>query len=389
MGSGLKKYQSEILSIHQETGKKSDSIAEILRAKYPEDKDTNWGNLGRAIRHHKILPQSDFNVTLEESNLMPTDNWSHGWIKSKNASVFVKNPDFKKSEAVSYEQMRDEFIVEMKKYSPSFKTIKRKENDGGHLLVIDIADLHLGKLSSPTETGEKYNVELAVAFALKGVEGIIQKSSGFDIDQILFVIGNDVLHFDTPKGNTTSGTVMDTDGMWYDNFKLARQLYTGIIEALVQMADVAVVHCPSNHDFMSGFMLADSVSCYFAKHNNITFDVTNAHRKYYRYHNSLIGLSHGDGAKMQDMPLLMANEAKKDWAETDHRYIYLHHVHHQSTVKFQSGKDYQGATVEYLRSPSASDGWHKKFGFCHAPRAIEGFIHSKKNGQVCKISHIF
>jgi len=169
----------------------------------------------------------------------------------------------------------------------------------------------------------------------------------------------------------------------------ARKLYVGIIDSLLKMADVDVVHCPSNHDFMSGFMLADSVSSWFAKSDNITFDVSNNHRKYYRYHNSLIGLSHGDGAKMADMPLLMANEAKKDWADTEHRYIYLHHIHHQSTVKFQSGKDYQGATVEYLRSPSASDGWHARNGYQHAPKAIEGFIHSKEFGQVCKISHIF
>ena len=65
MGSGLKKYKQEILQINQETGKKSDSIAEILRAKYPEDKDTNWGNLGRAIRHHKILEGGDVSVSVK------------------------------------------------------------------------------------------------------------------------------------------------------------------------------------------------------------------------------------------------------------------------------------------------------------------------------------
>jgi hypothetical protein len=32
--------------------------------------------------------------------------------------------------------------------------------------------------------------------------------------KILFIGGNDILHVDTPKRTTTSGTSQDTDGMW-------------------------------------------------------------------------------------------------------------------------------------------------------------------------------
>ena len=89
------------------------------------------------------------------------------------------------------------------------------------------------------------------------------------------------------------------------------------------------------------------------------------------------------------MPLLMANESKLLWAETSYRYIYLHHLHHKDVRIFQSGKDYQGATVEYLRSPSGTDGWHHKKGYSGNLKAIEGFIHSKEHGQVAKLIHLF
>ena len=73
---------------------------------------------------------------------------------------------------------------------------------------------------------------------------------------------------------------------------------------------------------------------------------------------------------MQDMPLLMANEQPKMWSDTKFRYCYLHHIHHKDVTKFKSGKDYIGVTVEYLRSPSGTDGWHSRNGYT-SQKAVE------------------
>lgn len=326
-----------------------------------------------------------FESELSENNFTLPDNWSHGWLKGKHASIFIRN----KEGLISFDEMRSKFITEMKSYSPSYKKIKRKELTDKHLLVLDIADLHIGKYASESETGEVYNSDLAVERALEGVEGILSKAKGFPIDKIMFIIGNDVLHTDNATGSTTSGTGQDTSMMWHENYIKARDLYIKIIERLLSIADVHIVHNPSNHDYISGFMLADSIFCWFRKSKNITFDVTNNHRKYYRYGNNLIGSSHGDGAKMADMPLLMANESPELWAQTKYRYIYLHHIHHKQQTKFLSGKDYQGATVEYLRSPSASDAWHHRNGYVGAKKAIEAFIHSYEFGSVARLTHNF
>ena len=52
------------------------------------------------------------------------------------------------------------------------------------------------------------------------------------------------------------------------------------------------------------------------------------------------------------------------------------------------GKDYIGASVEYLRSPSSSDSWHSRKGFC-SQKAVEGFVHEKNSGQVARLVHYF
>lgn len=363
-------------------GRNAHNIATKLSATHGLNKASvyDW------IRRKELVSYNAFEQDLDDHNFNPPENWSHGWVKTEKASIFVKN----KNSIVSYAEIRDDIIKEMKQHSPNYNTIVRpKTEEDGHALIIDIADLHIGKLSAPSETGESYNVNKALIRATEGVMGILDKAKGYNIDKIYFIIGNDILHIDKTNRTTTAGTPQDTDGMWYDAFTSARRLYVAIIEMLVTVADVHVVHCPSNHDYMSGYMLADSVYSWFHNHENITFDVSNAHRKYVQYGSSLLGFSHGDGAKMPDYPLLMANEAKGLWAETIYRYIYLHHIHHKDINIFKKGKDYPGATVEYLRSPSATDSWHHRNGYCGNHKSIEGFIHSKKFGQVAKISHNF
>ena len=307
----------------------------------------------------------------------------HLWKKTKEESLFVKNPLFISQNEKTYLDLRDEILADLQKYTPKFTKIKRSKHKEGHLLVIDPADIHIGKLADSFETGEDYNNQIAVKRVLDGVKGILNKSQGFEIDQIVFIGGNDVLHIDSPKRQTTSGTPQDTDGMWYNNFLIAKKLYIEVLEILLAIADVHFVFNPSNHDYTNGFFLADVIQTYFKDCKNITFDCDISHRKYYKYHSNLIGSTHGDGAKESDLALLMAIESKEHWSSTKHRYVYTHHVHHKTS------KDYQGVTVESLRSPSGTDSWHHRNGFQHSPKAVEGFLHSKEHGQIARLTHIF
>lgn len=304
----------------------------------------------------------------------------HLWIKDKGSSIFVKNPNFKQQE---YNQFKEELLEDLKGFEPKFPKIERKESKDGHLLVVDPADIHIGKLATAFETGDAYNCDIAISRAKEGVKGILDKTKGFKIDKIVFIGGNDILHIDTPKRTTTSGTPQDTDGMWYENFLMAKDLYVELLQLLVSVADVHFIYNPSNHDYTNGFFLADVIQTYFRSCANITFDCSIRHRKGYLYHSNLIGTTHGDGAKQQDLPLLMAQEFPLEWSKTKHRYVYIHHFHHKLS------KDYIGVTVESLRSASGTDSWHHRNGYQHAPKAVEGFVHHKVHGQIARITHLF
>lgn len=323
-------------------------------------------------------------------NSVRGDSWKAAWVKDKETgvSVLVKNMDFKE-EVVDYNLIKDEMIEEMKHLSPTVAKYKRNPTKDAHCLVLDIADLHIGKLATTYGANGEYNVDIAVQRAMDGSLGLIDLSHPYNIDKIFFIVGNDILHIDNPKRTTTAGTPQDTDGMWYDNFRIARSVYSHIIKLLSTIADVHVIHCPSNHDYMSGFMLAEALYCYFYQDENISFDISNVHRKYAVYGDNMLSFSHGDGAKMDDIPYLAAHEVPEMWARTKYRYAYLHHIHHKDYYKFRSGKDFIGMTVEYLRSPSVSDRWHETQGYTGAKVAIEAFIHHPKYGQISRLTYNF
>ena len=102
----------------------------------------------------------------------------------------------------------------------------------------------------------------------------------------------------------------------------------------------------------------------------------------------MIGTTHGDGAKTEELPIIMAQEQPLLWSQSVFRYWLEHHVHHYKKTKWKSGKDYVGVTVESVRSASGTDSWHHAKGYL-SWKAIEGFVFSKENGMVAKLTHYF
>lgn len=339
----------------------------------------------------KKIKDNDFikeqiSVVEEECNKagIPLGDVKHYWYKSKRVSVFAKN------KIRSYDEIKEDIIKEMREHAPEYPTIKRKQLVSPHLLVIDPSDIHIGKLSVATETGEDYNVEKAIKRTVTGVKRLLDKSHGFNFDKVLFIIGNDALHIDHPHRKTTAGTPQDTDGMWHEAFQSAKAMYIELIELLMQVADVHVLYCPSNHDFTHGFFLADTLKSWFNKSDNVVFDADIIHRKYFKYGENMIEADHGDGCKVKDTPMLMAHESPKMWAECKFRYSYKHHIHHKVKVGsiVEMGKDSIGVNIDFLRSPSPADAWHHRNGYKNLP-AIEAFVHSPKQGRIAQFTEYF
>ena len=349
---------------------KLDSVRSLVRyhrKRYSDDTD-----LGEFISTNKI-DQNDIHQVW----------WKTTPAGKSSFSILLRKKTYTEEDIV------ESFLKRLKEANATkikLPSVKRSKNK--NLLVLDPADVHIGKLS--TIKNNEYNVKEALSKLEEGCSGILDKAQGLDVGEATLVIGNDILHTDTPKRTTTSGTPQDTDGMWYDNYVKGVDVYAHVIKILYQKyGKVHVIHNPSNHDYMVGSCLAHALKMAFVGNKGITFDVDMTHRKYTRFGKNLICTSHGDGAKMDNMPVLMAHEAPEEWAKTKYRYVYLHHIHHYKKINWKSGEDYTGVTVEYLRSPSASDRWHHDNGFTGCTKAIEGFVHHPEQGRVAKLTHNF
>lgn len=366
----------ELINRGMDSSRPIKGITDSIRPYLPQDRKVKVKR--SETLHNGVVTGEKFGFVVEdeiqdkseyEAKKLTTNSYGGQWVRYEKKKL-------------DYFDIKDAIIKDMENYIPEYPIIKREKTKESHLLVVDPADIHIGKLSRVYESGDEYNSEIAVNRVLTGVSGLLNKSIGFSADKILLVIGNDILHTDNAKRTTTSGTPQDTDGMWYDNFLTAKSLYVKVIEQLMQVADLTVHYNPSNHDYTSGFYLADCLATWFRTSKNITFNTDISHRKYLKYHSNLIGTTHGDGAKDGDLPLLMAQESK-DWTDCKHRYIYTHHIHHKKS------KDYGSVCIESLRSPSGTDSWHHRNGYQHSPKAVEMFIHDKNDGQIARINHVF
>jgi hypothetical protein len=92
-------------------------------------------------------------------------------------------------------------------------------------VVINLADLHLGKLVSEHETGERYNIDIAKERFLTCIRHLAYKSySCYGIKKFILSSLGDTLHTDTVKSTTTSGTYVESDTRASKVFEVALEV---------------------------------------------------------------------------------------------------------------------------------------------------------------------
>jgi hypothetical protein len=282
---------------------------------------------------------------------------------------------------------------------------------GEHMLVISPADIHMGKLCEVFETGDAYDLEIAERRTKEGVAGLLEKAAIWGVDVITINTGNDSLHVDNNRATTTSGTPQSTTGSIFGMFDAMFRTWVWVIEQAATHAPVHVVFDPSNHPWVSDWMLNRAVMAWFNNDERVTFDVKMndiRHRKYQVYGCNLIGYSHGDGGKDKDLPNTMQYECREWWGKTQRGYWIIKHKHHKDAKTvglsgYQQEKDHAGVTViktgdmdlsknvsvEIVRSPSGTDGWHDRNQYVGAIKAVEAFLFHSERGQVARFTHSF
>jgi hypothetical protein len=220
-----------------------------------------------------------------------------------------------------------------------------------------MGDPHLGMFAWAQETGQNFDLKIAEANLVGAVDHLVGLAP--PAEEALIINLGDFYHTDNQTNRTArSGHALDVDSRWSKVLGVGiRAMRRCIDAALKKHARVTVICEIGNHDDHSSVMLAHCLSQFYERDPRVTVDVSPAKFHWYRFGRNLIGTTHGDTAKPDRLPAVMACDRPKDWGETEHRYWYTGHVHHDSL------KEYPGCIVETFRTLAPGDAWHRGQGY--------------------------
>lgn len=243
--------------------------------------------------------------------------------------------------------------------------------------VYPLPDWHIGLLSWRHETDVDWDLSIAKRVLSKTTARLFDLTPSSDTAVILGL--GDLLHSDGYENLTpTSKHILDVDGRWPKVLRTAVWLLIDTIDqALVKHRNVIVRILPGNHDQESAISVALALSMRYHDHPRVTIDDSASRFWWWEWGNTLLGATHGDKAKMRDLPLLMAQRNPMAWGRTKFRHIFTGHIH------TQTGIEETGVTVESFRTPVAPDSYHANMGY-NAGRTMTAITYDREYGEMAR-----
>lgn len=250
------------------------------------------------------------------------------------------------------------------------------KNPSADLLnVFPLGDPHFGMYAWAAEAGDDFDTEIAEKVTYAAVDRLVASAPPADT-AIILPLG-DLLHADDTRNRTPqSGYTLDVDTRYQRVIQIAlRAFKRAIYRALETHKLVIAKILPGNHDPHSSFAIALALAEYFSNNPRVTIDLSPSLFWYYRFHSVLIGATHGDKAKGQDLLGVMASDRAEDWGQTKFRYWYTGHIHNFT------GKELPGVVLESFRTLAPKDAWHAGMGY-RAGRDAYCITHHKDFGEI-------
>lgn len=297
---------------------------------------------------------------------------SQQWVQEKPHEVLKE---------AAWRALADELTKDLPRIEPSVAPSKAAED---LMAVYPVGDHHLGMLSWKEETGADYDLDIGERL-LRGATDYLLKSSPTCAEALLVFLG-DFMHYDSFVAQTpTSGHALDADSRFPKMVRTAIRCMRYMIElALKKHLHVTVIVEIGNHDLASSVFLMECLANIYENEPRVTINNSPRHYHFKRFGQCLIMSHHGHGSKIENLPMIMASDAAKDWGETSKRYIYTGHIHHSSKMA-QVSKDHTGVEVESFRILAPADAWANQKGY-RAQRDMKAIIMHCLHGEVSRIT---
>lgn len=240
-----------------------------------------------------------------------------------------------------------------------------------------LVDWHVGLLSWKKETGHNYDLKIGVSVIKTAMTRLIGGAP--NSKQAVLLGMGDLLHADNYKNETSqSKNALDVDGRYPRVLQASTDLIIYSTDlALQKHEEVLLRILPGNHDEQSAIAVALALSLYYRNNPRVTVDDDAGRFWWWSWGKVFLGATHGDKAKMKDLPLIMASRNPEAWGKAKFRHIHTGHIHQDAAI------EKCGVTVESHQTPVAPDAWHVAMGY-GAGRSVKAVTYHKDQGEIIR-----
>ena len=219
------------------------------------------------------------------------------------------------------------------------------------MAVYPLGDPHIGVLCWAAETGQDWDLAIAEKSFLEVFDRLVRTAPRCKKSVIVNL--GDYFHSDNTEGVTSrSGHSLDMDGRYAKMVSVGMDIMRRMIEtALERHETVHVINAVGNHDDTGSMFLAIALSHIYENEPRVTIDKNPTPFHYMQFGKCMFGVHHGHSCKSDRLPGVMAADQPKMWGDTDFRYWYTGHIHHDTK------KEYAGVTCESFRTLAAKDSY--------------------------------
>jgi hypothetical protein len=243
------------------------------------------------------------------------------------------------------------------------------------LAVYPMGDPHFGMYAWAEEAGDDFDTDKARDITLAAVDRLVNAAPAAST-AILIPLG-DVFHADDTTHQTPAHKhALDVDSRYVRVLRIGIATYRhAILRMKEKHGRVIVRFVGGNHDPHAVWALALTISAYFESDPCIAVDLSPAAHWFYKHGKTLIGATHGDKSRHEQLPGIMAADRAEWWGQTRHRYWLTGHVHHQSV------KEFPGVVCESFRTLAAKDAYAAGYGY-RAGRDMLCIVYDSEHGEV-------
>lgn len=316
--------------------------------------------------HHEALPKG--HLISGVSTLFGPDGKIRGqWVKTKNDTS-----DWSAFWEAAQEHVADYVGLAEPASAPAAA-------DADLCALYPLGDPHVGMLSWRYETEQDWDLKIAMRAFTEGLDALVSRTPPAEVAYLINV--GDFFHAEgdaqvTPRG----GHKLDVDCRKAKVARIGFGLMRGMVDRLLlRHSKVFVINARGNHDPEMALMLALWLEAVYEREPRVR--VLNAENpyQYVSFGSSLIGVHHGDGAKMDALPQVMAVDRPTEWGAARFRYWLTGHIHHQTR------KEFPGCVVESFRTMAARDYWHHQKGY-RSGRSLESIVLHREYGEFARFT---